>query len=161
MPSTDFEVFTMKPDSSDVRRLTETAGADAHATWSADGKGPWFEFAQRLQERGRRSTTPLRGLRGVHLMNRDGSNAPPGDRQQVGRFRWASTCPEKMGGRVRGIEENKMTEAQVDGDGRMTRRGVMGPSRPPRLAAAGAARAASASAASPLGAGVPATVINT
>jgi Tol biopolymer transport system component len=42
MPDADFEVFTMNVDGSDVKRLTTTAGADAHATWSADGKEIFF-----------------------------------------------------------------------------------------------------------------------
>jgi Tol biopolymer transport system component len=42
MPDFDFEVFTMNVDGSDVKRLTTTAGADAHATWTADGREIWF-----------------------------------------------------------------------------------------------------------------------
>ena len=29
-----------------VQRLTTTRGADAHATWSADGKEIWFESSR-------------------------------------------------------------------------------------------------------------------
>ena len=46
MPDFDFEVFTMNPDGSDVKRLTSTSGADAHATWTADGKQIWFESSR-------------------------------------------------------------------------------------------------------------------
>ena len=54
MPDFDFEVFTMKPDGSDVKRLTTTSGADAHATWTADGKRDLVrELAHRIQGRGR------------------------------------------------------------------------------------------------------------
>ncbi len=42
MPDFDFEVFTMNVDGSDVKRLTTTSGADAHATWTADGREIWF-----------------------------------------------------------------------------------------------------------------------
>jgi TolB protein len=34
----DYEVFTIRPDGTDVRRLTSTPGNDAHMSWSADGK---------------------------------------------------------------------------------------------------------------------------
>ena len=34
----DYEVFTIRPDGSDVRRLTSTPGNDAHMGWSADGE---------------------------------------------------------------------------------------------------------------------------
>ena len=46
MPDFDFEVFTMNVDGSDVKRLTSTAGADAHATWTADGREIWFESSR-------------------------------------------------------------------------------------------------------------------
>ena len=34
----DYEVFTIRPDGTDVRRLTSTPGNDAHMSWSADGE---------------------------------------------------------------------------------------------------------------------------
>lgn len=34
----DFELFTMRPDGTDVKRLTTSTGNDAHASWSPDGK---------------------------------------------------------------------------------------------------------------------------
>ena len=46
MPDFDFEVFTMNVDGSDVKRVTSTAGADAHATWTADGREIWFESSR-------------------------------------------------------------------------------------------------------------------
>jgi Tol biopolymer transport system component len=33
----DYEIFTIKPDGTDVRRLTNTPGNDAHQGWSPDG----------------------------------------------------------------------------------------------------------------------------
>jgi TolB protein len=34
----DFEVFTIRPDGGDLRRLTNSRGNDAHPTWSPDGE---------------------------------------------------------------------------------------------------------------------------
>jgi len=34
----DYEVFTIRPDGTDVRRLTSSPGNDAHMGWSADGE---------------------------------------------------------------------------------------------------------------------------
>ena len=34
----DYDVFTIRPDGTDVRRLTSTPGNDAHMSWSADGE---------------------------------------------------------------------------------------------------------------------------
>ena len=39
----DWELYTMRPDGRDVKRLTNSPGNDAHATWSHDGE--WIAFA--------------------------------------------------------------------------------------------------------------------
>ena len=39
----DFEIYTIKPDGSGVRRLTHTGGNDAHGIWSPDGE--WIVFS--------------------------------------------------------------------------------------------------------------------
>jgi Tol biopolymer transport system component len=75
MPDADFEVFTMKPDGSDVKRLTFTRGADAHATWSADGKEIWFESSRTgFKDEAALYDTSPQPYAQVFLMNRDGSN---------------------------------------------------------------------------------------
>jgi TolB protein len=38
----DFEIYTVRPDGSDVRQLTQDHGNDAHAIWSPDGKSILF-----------------------------------------------------------------------------------------------------------------------
>lgn len=38
-----FEIYTIRPDGSEVRRLTNTDGNDAHSVWSPDGK--WLIFS--------------------------------------------------------------------------------------------------------------------
>ncbi len=75
MPDADFEVFTMKPDGSDLKRLTTTAGADAHATWSADGKEIWFESSRTgFKDEAALYDISPQPYAQVFLMNRDGSN---------------------------------------------------------------------------------------
>ena len=37
-----FELYTMRPDGTDVRRLTNTEGSSAHSSWSPDGQ--WIMF---------------------------------------------------------------------------------------------------------------------
>ena len=39
----DWELYTIRPDGGDLRRLTHSPGNDAHATWSLDGQ--WIAFA--------------------------------------------------------------------------------------------------------------------
>ena len=75
MPDFDFEIFTMKPDGSDVKRLTTTRGADAHATWSADGKEIWFESTRTgFKDEAALYDTSPQPYAQIFLMNRDGSN---------------------------------------------------------------------------------------
>jgi Tol biopolymer transport system component len=75
MPDTDFEVFTMKPDGSDAQRLTSTRGADAHATWSSDGREIWFESSRTgFKDEAALYDTSPQPYAQVFLMRRDGSN---------------------------------------------------------------------------------------
>jgi Tol biopolymer transport system component len=84
MPDTDFEVFTMKPDGSDQTRLTFTAGADAHATWSEDGKEIWFESSRSgFKDEAPLYDTSPQPYAQIFLMNRDGSNV-----RQVTDSKW-------------------------------------------------------------------------
>jgi Tol biopolymer transport system component len=39
----DFEIYTIRPDGSGIRKLTNTRGNDAHLVWSPDGK--WIVFS--------------------------------------------------------------------------------------------------------------------
>ncbi|MEP6847712.1 MAG: hypothetical protein ABI999_02570 [Acidobacteriota bacterium] len=39
----DFEIYTIRPDGTDLKRLTTSPGNDAHNSWSPDGK--WIAFA--------------------------------------------------------------------------------------------------------------------
>jgi len=74
-PSKDFEIFSMRPDGSDVRRLTNMPGADAHATWTADGKQIWFESSRTgFKDEALLYDTSPQPYAQIFLMNRDGSN---------------------------------------------------------------------------------------
>jgi Tol biopolymer transport system component len=71
----DFEVFAMNPDGSDVTRLTDASGADAHATWTADGQEIWFESSRSgFKDEAFIYDTSPQPYAQVFLMNRDGSN---------------------------------------------------------------------------------------
>ena len=39
----DYEIYTIKPDGTELKRLTDSPGNDAHSSWSPDGK--WIAFA--------------------------------------------------------------------------------------------------------------------
>ncbi len=75
MPDFDFEVFTMNVDGSDVKRLTTTSGADAHATWSADGREIFFGSSRTgFKDEAAMFDVSPQPYAQIFLMNRDGSN---------------------------------------------------------------------------------------
>ncbi|MEP7313378.1 MAG: hypothetical protein ABI859_12405 [Pseudomonadota bacterium] len=75
MPDSDFEVFSMKPDGTDQLRLTATRGADAHATWSEDGKEIWFESSRTgFKDEATLYDASPQPYAQIFLMNRDGTN---------------------------------------------------------------------------------------
>jgi Tol biopolymer transport system component len=39
----DFEIYTIRPDGSDLKRITHDGGNDAHGAWSPDGE--WYIFS--------------------------------------------------------------------------------------------------------------------
>jgi Tol biopolymer transport system component len=84
MPSFDFEVFTMKPDGTDVKQLTSTPGADAHATWSADGKEIWFSSSRSgFKDEAAMFDISPQPYAQVYLMKRDGTQV-----RQVTDSKW-------------------------------------------------------------------------
>jgi len=75
MPDFDFEVFTMKVDGSDVKQLTTTSGADAHATWSADGRQIFFGSSRTgFKDEAAMFDVSPQPYAQVFLMDRDGRN---------------------------------------------------------------------------------------
>ena len=75
MPDFDFEVYTMNPDGSDVKRLTTTSGADAHATWTANGRDIWFESSRTgFKDEAALFDVSPQPYAQVFLMDRNGGN---------------------------------------------------------------------------------------
>jgi Tol biopolymer transport system component len=80
----DFDVFTMKPDGSDVKQLTFFAGSDGHATWTADGKQLWFYSARTgFKDEASLYDNSPQPYAQVSIMNSDGSNV-----RQLTDSRW-------------------------------------------------------------------------
>ncbi len=42
----DFDIFTIKPDGTDLQQLTNSPGSDGHATWMPDGKRIFFSSSR-------------------------------------------------------------------------------------------------------------------
>jgi TolB protein len=70
----DFEIYTIRPDGSDLTRLTNSPGVEGHLAWSADGE--WLAFAS--DRAGFRDERPLHVANGqpggdIWVMRADGS----------------------------------------------------------------------------------------
>jgi Tol biopolymer transport system component len=86
-----YEIFTIRPDGTDLKQLTHAPGNDAHCAWSPDGKYIVFSSA-RL---GFRDETPLydgspQPYAELFVMNADGSNQRPitSDKWEEGTPAW-------------------------------------------------------------------------
>jgi Tol biopolymer transport system component len=86
-----YDIFTIRPDGTDLRQLTHAPGNDAHCAWSPDGKYIVFSSA-RL---GFRDETPLydgspQPYAELFVMNADGSNQRPitSDKWEEGTPAW-------------------------------------------------------------------------
>ena len=76
--NSDFDVYTIHPDGSDLRQLTTTPGNDGHAVWSPDGKYLLFSSSRY----GFKDEAPLydripQPYGELFVMNADGSNQRP------------------------------------------------------------------------------------
>jgi Tol biopolymer transport system component len=65
----------MKVDGSDVKQLTTTSGADAHATWSADGREIFFGSSRTgFKDEAAMFDVSPQPYAQVFLMDRNGGN---------------------------------------------------------------------------------------
>jgi TolB protein len=70
----DYELYSIRPDGTDVKRLTQSPGNDAHCTWSPDGQ--WLAFTS--ARGGFKDEAPLHPYNSqpygdVYIMRADGS----------------------------------------------------------------------------------------
>jgi Tol biopolymer transport system component len=73
--NTDFDVYTIKPDGTNLQQLTHTPGSDAHATYTADGKQIFFSSARAgFKDEGPLYDNSPQPYAQVFVMNADGSN---------------------------------------------------------------------------------------
>jgi Tol biopolymer transport system component len=92
---TSLDVFTMKPDGSDLKRLTYTSGADAHATWTADGREIWFESSRTgFKDEAALYDTSPQPYAQVFLMDRDGGHV-----RQLTDSKWEDSMGTYIKGR--------------------------------------------------------------
>ena len=74
----EFDIYTIRPDGTDLRRLTDAEGNDAHSLWSPDGNYILFSSSRF----GYKDESPLvlnqpQPYAELFIMNADGSNQRP------------------------------------------------------------------------------------
>ena len=85
----DFDIFTMRPDGTDLKQLTFGQGTDGHATWTADGKSLFFESARTgFKDEASLYDTSPQPYAQIFVMKADGS-----DQRQLTDSRWEDSMP--------------------------------------------------------------------
>ena len=77
-PYDEFDIYTIRPDGTDLKRLTDAEGNDAHSLWSPDGNSILFSSSRF----GYKDESPLvinqpQPYAELFIMNADGSNQRP------------------------------------------------------------------------------------
>ena len=85
----DFDIFTMRPDGTDLKQLTFGQGTDGHATWTADGKSLFFESARTgFKDEAPLYDTSPQPYAQIFVMKADGSQV-----RQLTDSRWEDSMP--------------------------------------------------------------------
>jgi Tol biopolymer transport system component len=69
----NFDIFTIRPDGSDLQRLTTNRGNDGHAVWSADGRILWSSGMYGFREEAALYDNTFQPYGQIMVMNADGT----------------------------------------------------------------------------------------
>ncbi|HUO21577.1 MAG TPA: hypothetical protein VMU59_03595 [Caulobacteraceae bacterium] len=69
----NFDIFTIRPDGSDLKRLTTSGANDAHATWTADGRILWNSGFYGFKDEAPLYDNNFQPYGQIWIMNADGS----------------------------------------------------------------------------------------
>ena len=81
----DYEIYTIKPDGTGVKRLTHSRGNDAHMAWSPDGEHIVFASTRMGFKDEVTYTDAPQPYGEIFVMRFDGTAHRAADRQPVGR----------------------------------------------------------------------------
>jgi Tol biopolymer transport system component len=85
----DYDIFTMRPDGTNIRRLTTTPGNDGHSFWSPDGKFIlWSSGRNGFKDESALYDNSFQPFAQIYIMSADGSNQRP-----LTRSRWEDSMP--------------------------------------------------------------------
>ena len=100
----DYDIFTMRPDGTDVRRLTTTPGNDSHSSWSPDGKYIlWSSGRYGFKDEAPLYDNSFQPFAQIFIMKADGS-----DQHALTYSRWEDSMPAIV---PPGAQKNTVTRA--------------------------------------------------
>jgi Tol biopolymer transport system component len=70
----NYDIFTIKPDGADLRRLTTHRGNDGHAAWTADGRIMWSSAFYGFRDEAALYDNTFQPYGQIWIMSADGSN---------------------------------------------------------------------------------------
>jgi Tol biopolymer transport system component len=85
----NFDVFTIRPDGSELRRLTTSGANDGHAVWTADGRKIWWSSGMYgFRDEAVLYDNTFQQYGQIFIMNADGS-----DKRMMTDSRWEDSMP--------------------------------------------------------------------
>jgi len=91
----NYDVFTIRPDGSDLRRLTDSRAVDGHAVWSTDGKHIlWNSGMYGWRDEAALYDNTFQPYAPIFIMNADGS-----DKRPLTDSPWEDAMPQFIAGR--------------------------------------------------------------
>src|SRR6202049_1360125 len=85
----DYDIFTMRPDGTDVKRLTTTPGNDSHSSWSPDGEYIlWASGRYGFKDESPLYDNSFQPFAQIFIMKADGS-----DQHALTYSRWEDSMP--------------------------------------------------------------------
>ena len=85
----DYDIFTMRPDGTNVRRLTDAPGNDSHSSWSPDGQSIlWTSGRYGFKDEAALYDNAFQPFAQIFTMKADGS-----DQRVLTRSRWEDSMP--------------------------------------------------------------------
>jgi len=84
----NFDIFTLRPDGSDLQRLTTSGATDGHAVWTADGRILWNSGMYGFRDEAALYDNTFQQYGQIFVMNADGSG-----KRMLTDSRWEDSMP--------------------------------------------------------------------
>jgi Tol biopolymer transport system component len=85
----NFDIFTIRPDGSDLRRVTDHPSGDGHAVWTADGRILWNASLYGFRDEAALYDNTFQQYGQIFVMNADGSG-----KRMLTDSRWEDAMPQ-------------------------------------------------------------------